>query len=119
MFNFDVGICATHTINGRYDVVCNFCHSSIGTMDFAAVRSAIFSTIGRGGVRCPDCRKSTCDVCGTHCIDREELSIVKGPKGEVRACFICQVALERLDALIRVALAEGAGGFEDYLDDTP
>lgn len=96
MPKFNSGVRAEHVYRSIYKVFCNNCEVSIGTMDFRAVVEAVFDTLGRGGVLCPPCRKSTCDICGVYCADHGELSAHTGPKGLVRLCVICSSSMNEV-----------------------
>ncbi len=48
----------------RCEVFCPSCLLSFGTIHLEDVTRAIFATLGRGGLLCPDCRSVTCDSCG-------------------------------------------------------
>lgn len=105
MYGFDLGLVVEHITGSNYKVFCNYCGLAIGTMTFEQVRTAVFGTIGRGGVRCPPCRKSTCDVCGTLCRDREELSIEAINGRSVRACPVCVTSIQRLKDELEQAIS--------------
>lgn len=49
---------------GAHEVYCVDCSKSIGTMTGKILLEAIVRTHERGGVKCPDCRRLSCGVCG-------------------------------------------------------
>lgn len=95
---FDCGVQAEEKLDGNFEVFCNWCRVSIGTMHFSAIREAIFNTLGRGGVRCPNCRFVTCDLCGIWRggEDTHQLMAFSTSNGEIRACVDCQKFLQDL-----------------------
>lgn len=97
MFNFEVGIIAEHRVGPNYEVFCNRCGVSIGVLAYRTIRDAVWATLGRGGVLCKDCRKTTCDVCG---LEQPEdcLQWAQGPKNKVRLCMGC---LDRIEDELR------------------
>lgn len=88
MYDFDVGVVAEHRYENRYEVFCNRCAGSLGVMAYVSIMDAVFSTMHRGGVLCPSCRESTCDVCGAE-VPADIRSCEEGPKGKVWACPGC------------------------------
>lgn len=56
----------------QWEVFCNDCRQSIGTMTGDILSQAIIRTANRGGVKCPDCRKISCTVCGINSNDIKE-----------------------------------------------
>jgi len=58
------------------------CKAEIGTMDGDTIRKAIIHNIGKGGVKCPNCRAHTCKSCNSRVIDTYDLS-------EDGLCFFC------------------------------
>jgi len=88
--NFVMGVTMIAKPAGNYEVFCNWCSDSIGTMTFGIIRSAIWSTMARGGIRCPRCRCHTCDVCGSvgpKKLAPGELSVFEG---SVKVCEDCK-----------------------------
>lgn len=94
MFDLEAGVVASPRPNGSFVVFCNRCNFDLGSMDLPTIRSAIFSTLGRGGVLCPDCRACACDVCGVE-IGQENLCTIVGPKGDVRGCVTCALFVKK------------------------
>lgn len=63
--SFSAGVIAVEIGRGGvWDVFCNRCIDWIGEFTGDMVQRAIMSTLGRGGVLCPNCRAFTCDTCG-------------------------------------------------------
>lgn len=94
MSNYSVGVVAEQRYKSRYEVYCNRCKGSIGIMDFRTIREAIFNTLGRGGVLCPDCRCVTCDGCGLE-PEPSILAVVWSSKGQLRFCQACNESITR------------------------
>lgn len=96
MYNFEAGVITGQVAGGsNWEVFCNRCQESIGTMAATQVRDAIFSTLGRGGVLCPVCRASTCDMCGQ---PKEVERVTKGPGGREKMS-ICEGCMKYLGEL--------------------
>ena len=88
--HFEAGVRADATPTGHLEVYCNHCSISIGTMSLEEARRAIFGTLGRGGILCPECRKHTCDSCGITFQDKRLVGYIRGPKGDnIRVCNPC------------------------------
>lgn len=77
--------CHAVEVAGKYDVYCVDCGYFIGRMGGEDVQRAIMITAGRGGVKCPSCRATTCDECGSRV--RGELS--NGPLAGSKLCWFC------------------------------
>ncbi len=84
------GVYARETPRGVWEVFCNYCRASVGTMSMGVVRAAIFATMTRGGVLCPACRRVTCEGCGAHLPQKSLLSSVDTLSGEVWLCLKCE-----------------------------
>lgn len=106
MYDFSAGVIATEIWPGHYEVFCNRCLNSIGTMRIDVVRQAVFGTLHRGGVLCPSCRTETCDACGLG-YSQVDLKVVPGPKGKIRACQSCNKALARLERELSQEIERG------------
>lgn len=88
--SLDRGVYARETPVGTWEVFCNYCRASLGTMSLGVIRAAIFATLTRGGVLCPACRKVTCEGCGAHLPQKSLLSSVNTLSGDVRLCPRCE-----------------------------
>jgi hypothetical protein len=76
-----------------WEVYCIDCNESIGTMHPVTLQTAILHNLGRGGVKCPECRSASCDGCGDNGLlsrgRKYRMYRVKGLKGVYRLCPIC------------------------------
>ena len=81
--------CLAIEVGGKYDVTCLQCCAYIGRLTGDQVAQAIAITAHRGGVLCPDCRRKTCDICGTTFDNERSVTqpLVKGNKS--RYCMFC------------------------------
>lgn len=61
-------------------VFCTRCGEEIGTMSGETLAKAVYFAHAKGGVLCPECRETSCDVCGN------DLSGFAG----VFRCLICE-----------------------------
>lgn len=93
MFNFGLGVIARHRVMCNYDIFCNRCSRSIGSMTAEDALRAVFNTLGRGGVLCPSCRIRTCDSCGLE-MEPRKLAEVRYAKKPVRLCDTCTFVLD-------------------------
>jgi len=76
--------------SGVYEVYCVDCKAEIGTMRGDTIRRAIIHNAGKGGVKCPNCRKHTCKQCNGRVIDEFDLS-------EDGLCFFCFNGIKKDD----------------------
>lgn len=54
-----------YDVREQYQMVCRDCLKEIpGTIDQLSLRLAIISNANRGGIKCPECRAKSCDMCG-------------------------------------------------------
>lgn len=89
----------TETSEGYlWDVSCLDCEKSIGTMHSKTLQSAVIANLDKGGIKCPECRAVSCDICGdNHLLSRGKrpgkYQVDKWPK-EVKLCQVCVLALE-------------------------
>ena len=115
MSGYWLGVEAIHVCGTSYQVFCNRCSTRIGQLSYKAIREAVFLTIGRGGVLCPDCRKKTCDSCAvwSQC---EEYPIIDTAVGRVRICPECENSY--LGALLPV-LESKADDLRDEMERVP
>lgn len=50
---------------GKFLMFCVDCSERIpGTVSYDILRVALMNNAGRGGVKCPDCRRQSCYLCG-------------------------------------------------------
>lgn len=99
--DFALGVRASHVpATDSFEVFCNHCNKSIGTMSLNTVREAIFNTVGRAGILCPGCRKHTCDGCGAYFAQKIDLEPVMAWTGKVRLCLDCHILFTWPDAPI-------------------
>lgn len=88
--DFSLGVRATYEeVSNSFEVFCNRCNQSIGTMLLDTVRHAMFNTFGRAGILCPGCRKQTCDGCGTYFVSKSCLAYVEDGSEKIRLCSNC------------------------------
>lgn len=73
--------------DNTYELFCNQCGESLGTMKGGQVMKAILHNVGRGGVMCPRCRGRVCKGCGYIAATKKALT-------EKGYCFNCE--FERL-----------------------
>lgn len=90
--------CVETGYGDRYEVFCTKCLLPFGTMHLVDITRAIIATLGRGGVLCPSCRKTTCDSCG-----KIEVVRPRGKKGSHAILQLCYECEEQLEALGMVA----------------
>ena len=70
-----------------WEVYCNNCLETIGTMTGETLQQAIDWALDRGGIKCPTCRETACKGCGVQL--REE---------QTDYCTIC--SLEYMAAIV-------------------
>ncbi len=109
---FSMGVLAENRVGEVYEVWCNNCRDSVGTMTCVQVRDAIWATIGRGGILCPSCRKKTCDSCGRYFADKHAVGQIKGPTGRVRVCATCRDELVLIAGSSPATARQAQGGAE-------
>ena len=103
---YTFGVEAEYVRGNIYEVFCNVCKNSIGTMVFAQIRSAYFNTFSRGGVRCPTCRERTCDHCGEYYKDGGLHRYAAGRDSPL-LCVRCTVAHEAInEEFVEIMLAD-------------
>jgi len=51
-------------LSGVWLVRCLRCNCEIGTMSGESVMRAVHHSKDKGGVMCPECRQSSCNICG-------------------------------------------------------
>ncbi len=83
-----------------WEVFCVDCNLSIGTMSGLSVTKAIMHNLQRGGVKCPDCRASSCQGCGLNLLkcDRGGLATLEIAEEyeRMRLCSLCQLEMEQV-----------------------
>jgi len=83
-------------LSGINEVYCVDCRAYIGTMDGDTLLWAMMHNRGKGGVKCPNCRKHTCKKCNGRVADDFQLS-------DEGLCFFCfnGVEVPNKDKLMR------------------
>lgn len=71
-------VSATRTEIGTWNIRCTDCFNSIGTMCGTTMLEAHVFGLSRGGIKCPECRKTACPKC-----------FYQGPCGVL--CTLCEL----------------------------
>ena len=93
--SYQSGVLAYRINEVAWEVFCNRCGKTLGTMTGSGVQDAVLSTLGRGGVLCPDCRSMTCDICG----EPASVTEIENPAGKedrVKLCDGCLQSVRRV-----------------------
>jgi len=72
-----------HVGEGIWMVWCVECGTEIGTMDGDTLAQAMYWAIGKGGVKCPACRKFSCVNCGAQLSTSDLMAVQNG------LCWFC------------------------------
>lgn len=117
-YTFRAGALAYRLDNGTFDVYCCVCSKGIGTFTSEILTHAIMKSLDRGGVRCPECRKLTCQFCYVISEDRKPLTTVLFRLGEgksevMKVCSICRLEVEEdpQSGIVVTEFSEDLSGF--------
>ena len=79
--------------DGSFQMFCSDCDLSIeGTISLGLLREAIMHNAHRGGIKCPNCRKNCCAVCGL-AGPHDWLGIIGSNGKTTPAVYVCRLCV--------------------------
>lgn len=94
-YDFRAGSLAFQLPNGSYDVYCTTCSQHLGTFTGEVLARAILHNLDRGGVRCPECRRKTCQFCYVMQENAKHLKTFFAKDKKVKnICSVCTLEME-------------------------